>query len=111
MASEPVLPTAQIADGASGLATGTPTILITTLGGDPWDITDVVGIHITDGARGAARLWPTSTESGATPPTRAQARLGPILTPAITALRRAGLITIHRPAEAPSLAAATIPIS
>src|SRR5262249_37758489 len=80
-------------------------------GGGPWDITDVVGIHTTDGARGAARRWPTSTESGAILPTRAQARLGPILTPAITVLRRAELITIHRPAGVPSLAAATTPTS
>src|SRR5215467_2134550 len=111
MVSAPVLPTVQTADGASDLATDTPTILITTLGGGPWDITDVVGIHTTDGARGAALRWPMSTESGAIPPTRELARLGPIPTRAITALRRAELITIHKPAGAPSLAAATTPIS
>src|SRR5215472_5894314 len=70
-------------DGASASDTAMVTIRGTTRGGGRWAITDAAGIRITDGARGAELLLPTSTASGATPHIHVRAQPGQIRIPAI----------------------------
>ena len=94
---EPDSPRAQHPGGASASATDTPTIPGTTRGGDQWVTTDTAGIPTTAGARGAEPRSPTCTACGATPPTRAPARPGPIPTPATTARPPAARTTTPRP--------------
>src|SRR5215469_3575372 len=97
MASEPASPTAPAPDGASVSASAMPIIRGTTRGGGRWAITDAAGIRITDGARGAELLLPTSTASGATPHIHVRAQPGQIRIPAITEPPRGARTTTRRP--------------
>src|SRR5271157_5442122 len=89
-------PTQPIPVGAS--ATDTATIPGTTRGGDRWGTTDMAGIPITAGERGAEQRSPTCTVYGATPHILVPERLGQILTPETTEQPRADPTTTPRPA-------------
>src|SRR4030095_6268910 len=87
------------------------TILGITRGGDRWAITDVAGIHITDGAHGAEPQSRMCTGCGATRRIRAPEQRGQIPIQAIMELRPVVGITTRRPAGAPSQDAVTTPTS
>src|SRR5215472_1481802 len=90
---------------------GTATILGITRGGGQWATTDVAGIRITDGGRGAEPPSPMYTESGAIQHIRAREQPGQIPTPGITELPAVVPITTPRPAGAQLRDVVTTPTS